>query len=95
MELVAREGTQAPGAPAGAVFDDFFSATFAFQPHLNENGQVLLHEATLKQGTGGVDSTNRSGIWMGSPGSLALVARMGSQVPDFPAGVSYFDFESA
>ncbi len=78
--LIAREGSQAPGTPAGAVFD-FFNP-----PVLNDGGQVA-YRGTLRTGAGGVDLTNDRGIWRDS----SLIARAGSQAPGTPAG-AVFDF---
>ena len=69
--LIAREGSQAGGAPAGAVFN-FFN-----DPVLNDTGQVA-YEAFLLTGVGGVDFTNDEGIWItGTNGQSLLVAREG------------------
>ena len=40
----------------------------------------------------GVDSTNNAGIWSEGSGSLALVARSGSQAPGTPSGVNFSGF---
>ena len=55
---------------------------------LNDAGQTAFH-GTL---TGsGMDTTNDVGIWSEGSGSLALVAREGSQAPGTPSGVNYSD----
>jgi hypothetical protein len=54
LELVARTGSQAPGAAAGVIFSGLT------EPALNDAGQ-LAFRASL---TGpGVDETNGVGIW--------------------------------
>lgn len=81
LVLVAREGNQAPGTPAGVNFSSFES------PLLNAAGQIAFI-ATL---TGpGVDNTNDQGIWFegGGPG-LVLIAREGDQAPGTPVGVNF------
>ncbi len=73
--LIAREGSQAPGTPEGAVFNQFTHA-----PVLNDTGQVA-YMANLRLGEGGVDFTNALGIWLhGSNGDAMLVARTGDQI---------------
>ena len=80
LALVARLGSQAPGTPSGVNYGTFSD------PVLNNAGQTAFF-ANLS-GTG-VDSTNDQGIWSERSGSLALVARAGSQAPGTPSGVSY------
>jgi hypothetical protein len=85
LALVAREGSQAPGTPAGANFGGF-GATL-----LNASGQ-LAFGGSLQHGSGGVGSSNDAGIWSTGSGELALVARSGSQAPGTPAGASFYAF---
>ncbi len=80
--LVAREGSQAPGTPTGAVFNSFLEPS-AF----NDAGQVAFL-AVLRTGSGGVNNTNDLGIWSGN----TLVARKGSQAPGTPGGVVFDAF---
>ena len=84
LHLVALEGSQAPGAPSGAVFDDFVASG----PVMNNVGQIVF-SGTLRTGSGGVDASNRYGIWSGRPGDLELVARGGDQAPDTPIGAKF------
>ncbi|XAL99913.1 PEP-CTERM sorting domain-containing protein [Phycisphaeraceae bacterium D3-23] len=71
-QLIAREGSQAPGTPDGAVFSFFGS-----DPVLNDAGQ-LAYLAGLRTGEGGVTSSNNSGLWLaGINGQTLLVAREG------------------
>ncbi len=91
LALVARTGSQAPGTPSGVYFSGDATVTALGSPVLNDAGQVAF-EAGL---TGsGVDNSNFQGIWSERSGSLALVARTGSQAPGMPSGVnfSYLDF---
>ncbi len=77
-QIVAREGDHAPGTPADVVF------AYGF-PYfcLDRLGNVAL----IAEVTGpGVDTTNNEGLWVGTPASLALVAREGDTAPD-TAGV--------
>ena len=75
--LLAREGSQAPGLAAGAIFNQL-----ADGPVSNGAGD-LTFRASLRTG-GGVTSANNAGIWTRSPftgGVLALVARRGNAAP--------------
>jgi hypothetical protein len=84
LELVARGGSQAPGAASGVSFSGFYGAF----PLLNNAGQI----AVLADLTGsGVDSTNDGGIWLGPAASLQLVAREGTQAPGTTSGVNFLD----
>jgi hypothetical protein len=88
LALVARRGSQAPGAPLGANFD-----VFAF-PALNASGRTAFL-ATLQTTGGGVSVGNHQGIWSEGAGSLRLVARLGSQAPGMPAGAHFSSFTSS
>src|SRR5262249_20862640 len=85
LSLVAREGSAAPGAGAGAVFTSFFT------PVLNGAGHTAFR-GFLLNGAGGVTSANDFGVWSEGTGTLSLVAREGSQAPDTPAGAVYSNF---
>src|SRR5262245_12877679 len=76
--LVARTGSQAPGAPGGVNFriDPAFEL---FSPVLNSAGQTAFY--------GGLTDGN-VGLWSEGPGSLNLVARSGVQAPGAPVGVN-------
>ncbi len=76
LRLVARQGEQPPGVPAGAKYDIFFP----FRPLLDNDGDVVF-QARLEEGFGGVNSQNKYGIWSEGGGSLHLVAREGDPVP--------------
>ena len=85
LELVAREGTAAPGTPSGVSF--WFAGGSNLPPLLNNAGQTAF--PTFLKGSG-VNGGNNSGTWSGAdPNSLALLARAGSQATGLPAGVNY------
>lgn len=86
LELVAREGTQAPGVPRGGLF-----AELTRDPMLNDNGQVAF-PALLRTGVGGVTPGNDGGIWAQREGQLELVAREGSQAPGTPPATTFSSF---
>src|SRR5207248_2438724 len=68
LGLVARTGSQAPGAPAGANFSFIPSRRLA----MNGSGQVAF-DAQLPTGIAGVTGANQNGIWSDSGGQLAMV----------------------
>jgi hypothetical protein len=91
LALVARDGIQAPGTPAGvnhsfAVVRDFLWADL---PKLNNAGQTAFWANVTGNG---VDNTNDWGVWSEGSGSLALVARSGSPAPGAPESVNYDSF---
>jgi T5SS/PEP-CTERM-associated repeat protein len=81
--LLAREGSAAPGMPAGAVFTGSFSATSI---QLNDARRAAF--AGVVAG-GGVVPANDAGIWFGSPGSVQLVVREGDPIPGAGAGQNF------
>ena len=83
LALVARQGSQAPGTPAGAVFEISNSPLV-----MNDAGQVAFR-ANLKTGVGGVDNTNNTGIWLETGGVLNLIARAGDRAPGTPDDVVF------
>ena len=78
----ARPSRQPGSGPAGWrelwVYDP--------RPGLNDAGQIIF--ASLLSGSG-VDSSNDKSVWSDVSGSLALVARKGSQAPGLPSGVTF------
>lgn len=80
LQLIAREGSPAPGTPSGVVFADSFLG-----PELNESG-VLAFTGSLKTGSGGVSIDSNEGIWLMRGGPLSLLVREGQQSPGGPAG---------
>lgn len=81
LQLVARNATVAPGTTDN--FSDFRD------PRLNNAGKVAF-AASLTSAT-----TNNTGIWSEGSGTLALVAREGSQAAGFGAGVLYGELVNA
>ena len=87
LQLVAREGSQAPNCPANANFLEFYSIALP-----NTGGALIF--ATLNSGSGSVNSTNNTGIWRGnSTSDLALVQRSGDVVGG--RTISAFNFLTA
>jgi cysteine-rich repeat protein len=68
-ELLVRATDHAPGTETDTVFGTFFG--FA----INSAGAVAI--AARVSGPG-IDGSNRDGIWVGTPGNLALLARQTS-----------------
>ncbi len=91
LELVARTSTHAPGTPDGVHFSDVSGSPLS----LNNLGQTAF--SGMLTGSG-VNSTNNVGLWSEVSGSLALVARKGSQAPGMPDGAVFnpvFSFVSS
>lgn len=84
-ELVAREGSPAPGTPAGVVFADFQNPV-AIRPAMNGSDHVAFVAPLMGAG---VDMTNDQGLWSEGGGALELVAREGDPAPGLPAGVNF------
>ena len=84
LRPVALTGQPAPGTPDGIAYNSFGSyydsllGTFFRGPVLNDAGQTAFRADITGSG---VDSANNRGIWSEGSGSLALVARTGSQAP--------------
>lgn len=81
LNLLARTGSQAPGAATGVVFDRFFTLL------LDADGSVAF--AAFLTGTD-VDDTNDECVLSNNTGSMAFVAREGDRAPGTPEGV-FFD----
>jgi hypothetical protein len=79
LSLVARTGSQAPGAPAGVNFA-MEPALELFFPVLNDAGKTAFYGALTDGGLG---------LWSEGFGSLAAVARSGAQAPGTPEGVTF------
>jgi len=91
MELIAREDGAAPGGPAGALFDSLSSFT---RPVMNASG-TMAFMADMKNGPGGVGSSDRRGIWRGTnSGDLTLVVRKNDQVLGGPVGQLHSGFDN-
>ena len=74
LQLLAREGAQVPGLPAGVVFGELTCSRRWCA--LNEQG-VAVFVCTL---AGAVNSSNDAAVIAGTPGNLQVVAREGSTV---------------
>jgi hypothetical protein len=85
LQLVAREGFQAPDTALGSNFG------MLPPPSLNVLGQIAF-PAELQQFTGDVVPANNYGIWSDRTGSLRLVVRKGSQAAGAPIGANYMGF---
>jgi hypothetical protein len=74
LQRVVRGSEPAPGAPAGATFQDGFAWDF------NNVGQIAFR-GTMNVGSGGVTDSNDGGYWSEGGGALHLVAREGDPAP--------------
>jgi hypothetical protein len=80
FELIAREGSQAPDAPAGALF------AYVSVPAINALDQIAFR-AGLEIGVAGVTADTDSAIWSTASGSPEIVVREGDPAPGVPGGV--------
>ncbi|HMO86080.1 MAG TPA: hypothetical protein PKC18_14290 [Lacipirellulaceae bacterium] len=87
LALVARLGSEAPGASPGTRLGSFVLNAF------NDSGRVAFI-STLQHGSGDVSTSDDTGVWSDGGGSLALVAREGSQAPGTPDGAYFSQFRS-
>jgi hypothetical protein len=85
LQLVAREGNQAPGMPAGVKYGDFGGGQSTNDPVLNNQG-IIAFPATL---TG---STVSDAIFGGTPGALAPLVLAGQPVAGLPASITTLGF---
>ena len=79
--LLVRTGSQAPGLPAGAVFQSISAGD------VNASGQVA-YSAALQVGAGGVTATNSQSLWRGT----TLIARTGNIAPGTTPGTLFQTF---
>jgi hypothetical protein len=84
LTLVAREGSAAPGAPAGVVFDHFPGTPIL----INDAGRIAFKG--FLAGPGVSADVNRMGLWAERASGLELVARQGSPVPGVAGGLFEF-----
>ncbi|MDX2147147.1 MAG: GC-type dockerin domain-anchored protein [Planctomycetota bacterium] len=84
LGILIREGSAAPGFPAGINFASYESVV-----SVNTAGQALIQATTTTSTPLGVDSTNNVGLWLGDAEALTLLARRRSQAPGFDAGVVF------
>ena len=82
--LAMRRGDPVPGV-AGATFDVVNNSS----AKLNNNGEFCFQSTIVG---GGSSSTDDTGIWFGSPGSLQLVAREGDPAVGMGGGELYGNF---
>ncbi len=83
LQMVLREGDQAPGLPAGQTFEyDFFNFGNVLL-WINRQGEIALSSPVANDGSGGL------GVWVGPPGNLALLSAPGLHAPDTAAGVEF------
>ena len=91
--LLVREGDQAPGVPAGALYG---------APTISQGFGATGQAAFGSQMTGAVTTADDAALFLGSVGNVQLVVREGDQAPGLPAGVlmgtpnfnnSYSDYE--
>ncbi|HEX6961659.1 MAG TPA: choice-of-anchor tandem repeat NxxGxxAF-containing protein [Lacipirellula sp.] len=91
MDLVAREGEQAPGAPPAASFSSF-TANMSSEGFIAFNNQGrTAFTASLAVGSGGVTTTNDTGIWAETASGLTLMAREGVAAPGTAVGAVFDD----
>jgi hypothetical protein len=77
VQLVVREGDQAPGQPAGVLMGTpNFNCTYSDY----QGGSVAFY--SVLTGTG-VTVFNDTSLWLGQPGNLQLIAREGDAAPGF------------
>lgn len=84
LNLIAREGDQAPGLPAGVVLTRKIG-----DPVLSDAGSLAFYTELAGPG---LSLQNDSGLFTYSDGELNLLAREGDQAPGLPAGVKYRSF---
>jgi hypothetical protein len=85
LELVARKGSQPPGTATGVA------CWVINSPVLSDGGKIAF-DAML---TGpAVTTSNDRGVWAGTAGNLALVARSGTPAPDTSSGVTFQGFST-
>jgi hypothetical protein len=86
LQLVAREGSQAPGTPSGVNFDRLWFGA----PQLNNAGQIAFLASLIGSGVG--DSNDR-GIWASDRmGALQLIVREGDVLEVAPGDFRTISF---
>jgi cysteine-rich repeat protein len=76
LQLVAREGSAAPGGLGGALLEDLS----AVRPSIAV-GPTLAFATALRIGTGGVSADNDALLYRGPSGALIVAAREGGAAP--------------
>jgi hypothetical protein len=87
LELVAREGSHAPGTPVDVNFDHFYNVPSPF----DDSGHVSF--ITTLVGEGGAPVPNYYGVWAGRTGDLRVVTRFRDRAPGTPGNIR-FDYLS-
>lgn len=101
LDLVAREGDQAPGVEPGTVFSEVLVNEIPGYP--GDPFQLPAFVGVVIIGTGqsafaaglcgvGVDDSNLVGLWSEANGTLSLIARSGDHAPGTPIGVNFAFF---
>jgi hypothetical protein len=83
LELVARQGDQAPGMPPGVTFSELGGF------RLNDSGQIVLNNDL---DTGGEFNT---GVWLLGPGGTGLISLRSDPVPGEPASTTYWNLSGS
>jgi hypothetical protein len=92
LQLVAREGDQAPTLAFGVEFASLLPPTFSGRMSVaNDRGDFAFH-ADLR-GTG-VTPENHKSIWAHRGDQLELIARRGEQAPDAALGEVFWKFST-
>jgi hypothetical protein len=79
VDLVAREGSHAPGTASGVMFETLSS------PSINDAGQLAFRGVLAGAG---VDATNQVGIWAtDTSGNLRLILRTGDSLEVAPGDI--------
>jgi hypothetical protein len=82
IAIVIEQGDQAPGLPTGITL------TPDGLPVINAQGSVAFSASLAGQG---ITSANNEAIYVGTPGSLQLLARKGDPAPGTEAGTVFSD----
>jgi hypothetical protein len=88
FQILAREDEQAPSAEAGAVFDSFVGS--GQTPTVINAAGMTVFGAKLRGA--GVTADNDTGVWVGTPGNVSLLAREGDAAPGTAAGTTFNHF---
>lgn len=87
-QLIARNGDQAIGLPAGVTYTSLYG--FA---------QFMAPDGGYSFGAGlagpGIDTTNNTALYLGNGGTTAIAVRKGEAAPGAGAGVSFLSFTGA
>jgi hypothetical protein len=82
LQLIIRNGAQAPGLPAGTAID--FSTFWS----VRELGTGAVQFVSLLSGPG-INGSNDAAIWSYRDGGMQLLAREGDQAPGLASGVVF------